>query len=82
MLGTFRPSGLENVFTLTLQGNTELVMCRLGSAWKPPAKLSFPRPRPSKSEAWAVLVGLGQLRLGLGSGRGLWENFWHTIVIY
>ena len=61
---------------------TSLVMCRLSLAWKPLAKLSFPWPRPSKSEAWAVLVGLGQLRLGLGSGHGLWEIFWHTIVIY
>ena len=63
----------------TISAGACLVMCRLGSAWKPPAKLSFPRPRPSKSEAWAVLVGLGQLRLSLGSGHGLWEIFWHTI---
>jgi len=34
-----------------------LVMCRLGSAWKPPAKLSFSRPRPRLS----TLVSLGEL---------------------
>jgi hypothetical protein len=55
-------------------GLTWLVMCRLGSAWKPSAKLGFYRPRPSKTKAWAVEAGLGQLRLGLGLGRGLWEK--------
>ena len=28
-----------------------IVLCRLGSAWKPSVKLSFSRPRPSKTEA-------------------------------
>ena len=58
-------------------------MCRLGSAWKPPAKLGFFQPRPSKTKAWAVVVGLGQLRLGLGLGHGLWEKriMWcHTLA--
>ena len=54
-----------------------IVMCQLGSAWKPQAKLGFSWPRPSKIKARAVVVGLGQLRLGLHSGPGLWENFWH-----
>jgi len=53
----------------------EIVMCRLGSAWKPRLRLGIFRPGLLKNEAWAVPVGPGRLRLGLGLGRGLcWQN--------
>jgi hypothetical protein len=49
---------------------TYLVMCRLGSAWKPRLRLGFFRLRSVKIEARAERLGLGRLGLGLGLGRG------------